>query len=105
MTIATNRPNTPFDEAYIMKVVEDLGGPRAILDDLGDFRQLVDRLWEERSELMERYPDKWVAVGLDGVVAVGNSMSAVLDEVENLGLLRRDVVVDHLQTDPPVLIL
>ena len=42
---------------------------------------------------------------MDGLVAVGDSMSDVLDEVENLGLRRRDVVVDHLQTDPPVLIL
>ena len=105
MTTLANRPDPPFDEAYVMKVVGDLGGPKAILDDLGDFRQLVDRLWEERSELMGRYPDKWVAVGMDGLVAAGDSMSDVLDEVENLGLRSRDVVVDHLQTDPPVLIL
>lgn len=105
MTTAANRPDPLFDKTYVMSVIEDMGGARAILDDLGDFRQLVDRLWEERPGMMESYPDKWVAVGKHGVVAVGDSMRDVLDEVESLGIRRRDVVVEHLQSNPPVLIL
>ena len=31
------------DEAYVMRVIDEMGGARAILDDLGEFRQLVDR--------------------------------------------------------------
>ena len=54
---------------------------------------------------MEKYPDKWVALAMDGVVAIGDSKNDVLDEVERLGVRRRDVVVEYLETDPPVLIL
>ena len=93
------------DEAYVLRVIEEMGGARAILDDLSEFRQLVDRMWKARPELMEKYPDKWVAVAMDGVVAIGDSKNDVLDEVESLGVRRRDVVVEYLETDPPVLIL
>ncbi len=105
MTTAAYRQDPPFSETYVAKIVEDMGGPGAILDDLEEFRQLVDRLWSERAELMERHPDRWVAVGADGVVAIGDSMRAVLNEVEDLGMRRRDVVVEFLDTDPPLLIL
>ena len=93
------------DEAYVMRIIEKMGGARAILDDLGEFRRLVDRMWEARPELMEEHPDKWVAMAMDGVVAIGDSENDVLDEVERLGVRRRDVVVEYLETDPPVLIL
>lgn len=105
MSATANRPDSLLDEASVMRVVETMGGSGAILKDLGEFRRLVDRLWEERAELMERYPERWVAVGMEGVVAVGDSMGDVLDTVEAQGLREREVVVEHLQANPPVLIL
>ena len=105
MSATANQTDGLLDEASVMKVVETMGGPGAILEDLGEFRRVVDRLWEERAELMERYPERWVAVGMEGVVAVGDSMRDVLDTVEARGLREREVVVEHLQANPPVLIL
>ena len=69
------------------------------------FVSLWTGMWEARPELMEKYPDKWVAITMDGVVAIGDSKNDVLDEVESQGVRRRDVVVEYLETDPPVLIL
>ena len=105
MAAGTNGPRSLSDAAYLVELVEDMGGAGAILDDLGEFSELVDRLWTERDALREKHPDRWVAVGRDGLVAVGDTLRAVFDEVEGLGLARRDVVVDHLDTNPPVLIL
>ena len=51
---------------------------------------------------MEEHPDGWVAAGMDGVVAVGDSMHEMLDEVERSGVRRRDIVIEHLETDRPV---
>ena len=105
MAAETNGPRSLSDAAFLMELVEEMGGAGAILDDLCEFREIVDRLWEDRGELMERYPDRWVAVGREGAVAVGDTLRAVLDEVERLGIARRDVVVDHLDPNSPVLIL
>ena len=105
MTDTTNQYGSLCDPEYVMKVIEGMGGPRAIHEDLLEFRRLVDRLWGQQDELMKKYPDKWVALSMDGVVSVGDSRRALLDEVNRLGLQRRDVVIDHLQTNPPILIL
>ena len=101
MPASTNQHGSLYDPDYVMKVIEDMGGPRAIHEDSLEFRRLVDRLWEEQDELMESCPDKCVAVSLDGVVAVGDSRRALLDEVDRLGLQWRDVAIDHLDTNPP----
>ncbi len=93
-----------LSEAEVMKIIEEAGGPAAINEGLREFRQMVDRLWREKPSLLHKYPDKWVAMGLDGVVAVGDSMDAVLEEAENRGL-RKKVVVEFMDTDPPELIL
>ena len=49
---------------------------------------------------MKRHPDKWVAMGQEGVLAVGESMDEVLSEVESRGLHGADVVIQFMDTDP-----
>ena len=44
-------------------------------------------------------------MGQKGVLAIGDSMDEVLREVESQGLRGADVVIDFLDTDPPLLIL
>ena len=105
MNNPADSPEPIMDEAWIRKVIEEMGGPRAINEGLREFRRRIDRLWQERPVLLEKYPDKWVAMGNDGLVAVGDSIDDVLREAENQGIRRGDVVVDYLERDPPVLIL
>lgn len=93
------------DEAYVRAVIEELGGVRELAAGMREYREIVARMRAERAALTERYPDRWIAMGLDGVIVVGDSMDQVLDEVESRGLCGGDVAVEFLDTTPPLLIL
>ena len=93
------------NESYIKTLVENLGGAQALVNGIREYRQIVARMWSERAYLMEKYPDRWIAMGKDGVLAVGDSMDDVLEEVESQGYRGSEVVIEFLDTDPPLLIL
>ena len=44
-------------------------------------------------------------MGQKGVLAIGDSMDEVLREIESRGLNGADLVIEFLDTDPPLLIL
>ena len=93
------------DEKYVREIVEGLGGPEAIIAGLREYRLIVKRMWAEKAALTEAHPNRWVAMGKDGVLAVGDSMDEVLEEVESRGIRGGDIVIEFLDTDPPLLIL
>ena len=62
------------DEAYVRAVIEELGGVRELTVGMREYHEIVARMRAERAALTERYPDRWVAMGRDGVIAVGDSM-------------------------------
>ena len=103
MASSTSPSSELIDQACAM--IEEMGGARSLLDDLTEFRQLRIRMSEEHSGLFEQYPDRWVAVGFDGLVAVGDSEDEVFEKIDDKGISRSHVVVEYLDTDPPVLIL
>ena len=94
-----------MDEDYVKEVIEGLGGAKALMDEADEYREIVLRMRKEHSSLLVRHPDKWVAMGQEGVLAVGDSMNEVLSEVEGRGLHGADVVIEFMDTDPPLLIL
>ena len=63
------------------------------------------RMVEDFDALMEKYPDKWVAVGKDGVIAVGDSPDEVAQEVEDQGYRDWEFMVEFLESAPVPLIL
>ena len=75
------------------------------MDEMDEYHQIVARMRKEHLSLVERHPDKWVAMGQEGVLAVGDSMDEVLREIEGRGLHGVDVVIEFLDTAPPLLIL
>ena len=103
MSSPTSPSNELLDQACAM--IEEMGGAQSLIDDLAEFRQLRVRMSEEHAALIEQYPDRWVAVGLDGLLAVGESQDEVLQTIDDKGIPRSDVVVEYLDTNPPVLIL
>ena len=103
MSSPTNPCNELLDQACAM--IEEMGGAHSLIDDLIEFRQLRIRMSEEHTGLIEQYPDRWVAVGLDGLLAVGDSENEVFETIDAKDIRRSDVVVEYLDTDPPVLIL
>ena len=82
-----------------------MGGVRSLIDDLSEARQLRIRMSKEHAGLIEQFPDRWVAVGLGGLIAVGDSEDEIFGVLNEKGIPRSDVVVEFLDTDPPVLIL
>ena len=94
-----------MDKDYVKEVIEELGGAKALIDEMDEYHQIVARMRKERPNLVERHPDKWVAMGKEGVLTVGDSIDEVLKEVEGQGLHGTDVVIEFLNTDPPLLIL
>ena len=103
MPLAENTKSRLLDDACAM--IEDMGGVDLLIDDLDEFHQLRARMIEEHSRLIDKYPDKWVAIGKDGVLAVGESKREVLDEVEIRGIRRSSAVAEFMDTDPAELIL
>ena len=92
-------------EAYVRQVIEEAGGFQAFSKQMGDFRDCQNRLDKERAALMEKYPDKWVAMGKDGVAAVSDSQLGLLADIDGQRLSRNSVDIDHLDTDPTPLLL
>ena len=94
-----------MNKDYVKEVIEGLGGAKVLMDEMDEYHEIVARMRKERPSLVERHPDKWVAMGQKGVLAIGDSMDEVLREVESRGPHGADVVIDFLDTDPPLLIL
>ena len=53
-----------------------------------------------REELLKQYPDKWVAVYQEKVVAVAPTMRGLFRKVEAQGIRRGDVKGEFLDTNP-----
>ena len=87
------------------EIVNKLGRAKTLMDEMDEYHEIVARMRKERPSLVERHPDKWVAMGQKGVLAIGDSMDEVLREIESRGLHGADVVIDFLDTDSPLLIL
>ena len=63
-----------MDEDYVKEIIEGLGGAKALMDEADEYREIVVRMRKERPHLLERHPDRWVAMGKEGVSVVGDSM-------------------------------
>ena len=94
-----------FDEASVRKIIKESIGETTLKKDKDEFHQAILRLEKERTGLMEKFPDKWVAVGKAGVLAVADSMEDVFAEVESKGLSGSEFEVEFLDSNPPDLIL
>ena len=94
-----------MDKDYVKEVIEGLGGAKVLMDEMDEYHGIVARMRKGYPSLMERYPDKWMAMGQEGVLSVGDSMDEVLRGVEGQGLHGADVVIEFLDTDPPLLLL
>ena len=82
-----------------------MGGVSALTDEMAVLRELRLRMAREHARLVEQYPNKWVAMGKNGLIAVRDSCHEAFDAVECRGLRRSDAVVEFMDTKPPVLVL
>ena len=59
----------------------------------------------ERASLMEKYPDRWVAMGKHGLLAVCDSLEELVDAAEKQLGPDDDYVIDFMDTAPLPVIL
>ena len=86
-------------------LVEKMGGAEYVSGLMRNMDKIQIRLDKERSSLKEQYPDKWIAWGEEGVVAVADTHQELLAIIHPMGLGSWDVVTDYLDTEPKVYIL
>ncbi len=94
-----------MDEDYAREIILGDGGVEVFLKEMEEFHDAVTRLWDEYDTLMEKYPDKWVAMGKDGVLAVCDSRKEVFSAIEPARARGDAYVVEFLDTDPEPLVL
>ena len=94
-----------MDEHTVKQIIDELGGAKALMKEMGEYQETVRRMRKERAHLAAEYPDKWVAMGREGLLAAGDSMDQVLEQLEAEGVDGEDVVIEFMDTDPPLLIL
>ena len=69
------------------------------------FEANLRHLRENYAELMKEYPDQWIAVHEQRVVASDSTIAGLFDKVDQMGIRRGDVVGEFLATNPKPLIL
>ena len=89
----------------LREIAEPFGGVAAFNERFEEHSRAAARLNQEWSELLKIYPDRWVAMGQDGVLAVADTNAALLADVRGLGFESGQFVVEFFDTYPEVLIL
>ena len=69
------------------------------------FRRAVRYLWRNKEELTAQYPNRWVAVGEDGVIDTAASSKELREQLRAGGAPGPPAVTWFLNTEPEVLIL
>ncbi len=58
-----------------------------------------------REELLEHYPDHWVAIYNQAVVAAAKQLPQLLRKLDKLGVPRGEAFVEHVSGEDDVLVL
>ena len=71
--------------------LEKMGGESVIMEELARFRELHNLIEEQYHDLVEKYPDKWIAMPDSGEAVVAGSTKELLAKLDELGIDRSDV--------------
>ena len=87
------------------KLARHIGDPRMLAEELDTFQTLVLEMESQRSELLLKHPDQWVAIGKGGIVAAADTMGDLFNILDEKGIRREDVFHDYMDTNPRTLLL
>ncbi|MXZ90912.1 MAG: hypothetical protein F4W95_01905 [Chloroflexi bacterium] len=86
--------------------------PVPFTGDVDEFNDLMKRyhaanlrLWKEKAALTAQYPDQWVGVDENGVVAVAPTSLELSERLNELGSLGGAVATGFLATNPKLMVL
>lgn len=86
-------------------LIEHVGSPEKIIEELLQFRKDVILLAQLRPNLTKKYPDKWVAFHNGKVIRIEDTLGGLLKELDKQRLPRNKVVTQFLSTAKRVMIL
>ena len=93
----SNQPENPHEIDYDSLFAEI--SEALLRDDSNDFREAACRFIEIRAQLTEEHPNKWIAMGKDGVSAVGDSIEEVVAAARAKGINTADVTIEYLDAE------
>ena len=93
------------DSEEAKELIELLGDPAEAVARFEKSEKLFKRMDAERKELVKIYPDQWVAMSEDGIVAAADTMDEMFRLVEEKGIRKDDVCHAYMDTDPRTWIL
>ena len=67
---------------------------------LDEAEKAGQRLYHDYDQLMEAYPNQWVAVSKDGLVAHHHELQGIISHIEAAGFSSHQVTVEYLDTAP-----
>ena len=102
---AMNSPVTSAEQAAVDEIIEKMGGWDLVREKMGKLDETSKRFFREYDLLVQQYPYKVVAVGVNGVLEVGDSVESVCSACEDRGLHKLDYWVQYLDPTPRVAIL
>ena len=85
---------------YEAKVLEMLGDPKEVARDLRAFRKDARVLSSKRQNLINEYPNQWVGIHNNEVVAKGGTLDSVVQQLDALGVPRGRAIVRYISKHP-----
>ena len=79
--------------------------PETAARSLREFERSARVLSSNQTNLIDEYPDQWIAVSDGTVVAHGNKLDKVLGQTDQKGIQRSDVIVRFIERTQRTLIL
>ena len=85
--------------------LQHIGDPQRVWKDLQAYTESVQVLSRADKQLLNDYPQQWVAVHDGKVAAHGNLLEEVIRKLEATGVPRDSVIIRHMEREPRTLIL
>ena len=89
----------------IEDAIKSFGDLHALAVEMDFFRELAISVESRRGELLSEYPDQWIAVSRDGVVATADSRDELFTLLSEKRIRPEEVYHDFLDATPRTLLL
>ena len=97
--------NSSGPESAMKRAIEDLGDLAEAAAGIEEFQILAMRVDAERKELTRKYPDQWIAMSKDGIVASADTVNDLFKQVDETGFQKEVVFHAYMNTKPQKWIL
>ena len=89
----------------IEDVIRNFGDLHKLAAEMDSYRELAISVEGIRGKLLSDYPDQWIAVSGDGVVAAADTRDELFGLLAEKSIRPEDVYHDYLDTRPRTLLL